>query len=944
MKIRIVFFWFFWLITNVNAQTECDHNVSTNWIAPLNDALPTDINYPNGDPRFLNSTNWFPLTSGGSFEDYDLTNMIWSGVPLLEMDNIWSTSIPYYNYINDSPRPLPENGWELLLVNFGRYPNDNDVIASNETFQALPYIVIYNRYSGVLRVFANFGLDQTVGNGPDAVRINLQFVDPLKVSGLARLYEGNDRSLDKSTNVTSMSVLAKATNAQRQWFSADFQIAYDPCTCYYPSEIQLSFLQIKNEQLTLHGRSLSVTDNLIDNDLKINELTFLSGFDYSGNDASGGILIYKGLQNLVNDYIARYEKYQLDLAQVNFHNEIVDNNLEALKMLKYMLTAVLTYGVNANSIDVAAASAESWFAKMNKQYGSFIKKANGTFDVNKILKIAKNILGSDAKTYIEQDFEKLPLPQEPDKSKIPSVTFTEMHFEGLISEDQLKGGPIFFTPGTYGTEATMVNDMGVLQNPILNTPYNYPIYNEVLGTFALLKSPEITISNRVVPGSVTEKNKNVLTSNNVYTNVYYKSWTKEYQIHLSEDLKYAVNSVLDVESTEVKAAFRFKAKNKVIFTNGQEFNTFIDPNHTTNVSSTNQNVNIFDPLRVYSNTPYTNDIFDGFGPVENASCNCFPDETISFQTPFVPLDAFYNMPIGVGLKEEFFQYFGNSNFLFETTQGVDLEFYDIELVLMVDMTFETNNSKGIQNSNFQILTFNLEENDVIYNNSYLVNNLSQQFDMQVLNENLSLSDISFDGQEVQGCRLVGNSYVCEAWNDIQILGNLTTVNNFSVEVIAGNTIVVNPEAIIDPEIVLKIVPALNFGHPMPQANAQFVQNFCKGSQGQSPAYQANISEKAVVNTASTSNENQDYSALESKWKFELFPNPTTSGTIVKIDNSTIAITMIEVTDMTGKKLEVITNPLGQNRFYLDMSKFNHGMYFVKVSSQSDTQVKPLIVE
>jgi hypothetical protein len=174
------------IIGNGYSQSNCDNKVSTDWLMPENNALPKDFIHINGDERFLNGTNWFPKTPGGAFEDYNLSNMFWSTNQLLEMDNIWSSTLSYYDYINNSPEPLPKNGWELLLVNLGRYPNDIDVNTSNETFQAIPYIVLYNRYSGTIRIFLNFGLDNLVGNGPDAVEVILSIPDNSNKNGLLR--------------------------------------------------------------------------------------------------------------------------------------------------------------------------------------------------------------------------------------------------------------------------------------------------------------------------------------------------------------------------------------------------------------------------------------------------------------------------------------------------------------------------------------------------------------------------------------------------------------------------------------------------------------------------------------------------------------------------------------------------------------------------------------
>jgi hypothetical protein len=939
--------------SNVYTQTNCDNNVSTDWTNPTNDALPKDLINTTGDTRFLNHTVFYPLTAGGSLQDYDLSNMFWSGLALPEMDNIWSTSIPYYNYIHDSPVPVSKNGWELLLLNLGRYPNDLDVIVDNETFQAIPYIAIYNRYSGVLRVFAQIGMDNTVGSGADAVEIILNFKDPLKLTGLERLYSGQDQALDQPTIITSIKGIAKATNTQRQWFSADFQLAYDPCTCYYPSQLQIYFNQIKEENITLHGRSLSIQDNLIDPQLQVSPLNFLSGFDSDGNTSNaGGMLIYKGMQHLTDDYVARYEKYKLELAAANEHNEVVESNLAVLKALKYSLFAVYTMGMDPTLIDIGPIESEEWFQKIKVIYNNLIKTADDKLKVDKIFELAKSIFGEDAKTYIEQDFKKLPLPNEPDKSKVPAVTFTEMHFEGKVTDQAQKGGPSFFTPGTYGTTATKVNVGGIFTDPVLEKAYEYPVYNEVLGTFALLNTPKLKIASRIVPSTIIQSTNNP-------SFLHYTSWTREYQMKINDDIKYAINSVLDVEKVNVKAAFRFKAKNKVFNDGGMMYNTFIDPNYTTNVNSKNENINTFDPLYVYSNTPYSGNVPTVFQPVLTANCEnpsvqvnlvdatCFRDEVANFQTPYFPIDGFYNLVLNVGQKQEFF---GGSYLTSGTSNGVGLDLYDIELVLMVETKFQTINTKGINNDVIQILSYKIPETNIlretIVGSNSMYADLFNTNDMLALNENITLAATNFSGQQVTNCSLIGNTYTCFAWNDITIEGIQTTSNGYKVEVKAGHEIIMTPESSISPEINLSIESVFNYSHPMPQATQPQVTAFCNNNNTPT-GYNANRPVKSFSNQIASEEEIREKAKnnlTENPFTFTLYPNPTRSETTIQLKNANFGDAVVRMYDVTGKEVFISISSPKEDIRVLNVSTLERGVYFVKVDTYGETLTKQLIVQ
>jgi hypothetical protein len=950
-KISILALFIFFLVIGYS-QSNCDNKVSTDWLMPENNALPKDLININGDERFLNRTNWFPKTPGGAFEDYNLSNMFWSTNQLLEMDNIWSSTLSYYDYISNSAEPLPMNGWELLLINLGRYPNDIDDNTSNETFQAIPYIVLYNRYSGTIRIFLNFGLDNLVGNGPDAVEVILSIPDNSNKNGLLRLYDNYDVSLDENTKITKITSIAKATNAQRQWMSCDFQIAYDPCICYFPSKLKFEFNQISEESVYLYGRSQSTTDDLINPQLEVNPLDFLSGFESLNgidSEASAGILVYKGFQTVIDDYIARYLKYIEELAVVQSQNKIIQNNLDVLEMLKYTIAAIATFGSGSSALSSQAVSGQAWFAGASKQYGNLMTTAN-KIDVPKILSIAKQILGSDAKTYIEQNFELIPEPNEPSSEKLPKVSYSEMKFKGTITQTQKKAGPNFYTPGTYGTEGTK-NLNGL--DPILNSMYEYPIYNNALGLFAMLEKPSFEITKRVIPSSIIKTGNLVkVSTDNSVPLIYHNnhSWSKEYQIKIKKDLKYVINKVIDVNKTDIKVALKFKGFRKYLNTNGKEVNIFIDPNYTSNLSSTNKDLSIYDKVRSYSNTDFTGTVADFYGPVTGNWCvnkiplvnggysiqpyNCFRDDTVKFQSAFIPIDAFYNAVFGVGIVQE---YITSSNSdpqqpfsLSEYNDGVDMNFFDFEIVLLIDSEYGTLNDKNVKNTSFQSYTYKSNNELIptsIFNQTMFDNNLNSQNEILIDNENIEFLTTNFNGQAVKNCKLNGNHYTCWAYKTITIKGDLTT-DGYTVDIIAGEEINQIPESVISPEIQLKIEKSqLDYSHPMPNESNEYLENFCRG----------NIPNRYQANSLKNSNTLTYKDNLEVE-DILLFPNPSENRTTIESEDEIIGL---KIYDVSGKEFEL--NPTGTKfKINLDFSNLEHGLYLINIQTINQEVTKQFV--
>jgi len=158
-------------------QTDCKNNVSTDYLNSSNNNLPNGVfNGVNIAPNYLNGFNWVPR-NGTTLIQYSPSNIVFDNSPIV-MKNIMSPSIPEYAYLYGQgvKEPLIIDGWELLLVNLGYYPDNVTIIpAAADDNIAFPYIVLYNRYSGIIRVYTNFGTDSDAGQGGNAMTITVGF-------------------------------------------------------------------------------------------------------------------------------------------------------------------------------------------------------------------------------------------------------------------------------------------------------------------------------------------------------------------------------------------------------------------------------------------------------------------------------------------------------------------------------------------------------------------------------------------------------------------------------------------------------------------------------------------------------------------------------------------------------------------------------------------------
>lgn len=913
MKNIYLYFAFLCVFNKVNAQNEnCIHNVNTNFQNPTNNSIPYN-NSLNGD-EFLNQFDWNALNSSGFLTTYQLQNMTYNQ----NMINIQSVaSGSYYSYIYSGERMSYENGWELLLLNIGSFPNLDPL--PNSDYADIPYIVLYNKYKGIIRLFANYGNGYISTQASiDAMRIELTFASNINgqnvLNGMFRLNSGKDVSLDQNTNNKVMSAITYHPNAANKWFSCDFQVAYDPCVCYYPSSLQINFFAVENQDLELHGRQISIEQNLITG-AAINQKDFLSNFDYTGSTADGGMIMYKAIEYLVDDYEAKIDAYRAKLAQVNEHNKQLDRYAFVIKAFK---SIVLSGGSSLVSVVLNSNWIDSLTANVNEFIAPIANGNDSVLDVDKIEKEAKKSLAKEISTFFTENFKK---QDEPSAPVTPTATFSEMHFEGNLAINTNLDGPYFYTPGTYGSEGT--------GSPPLTEFSKYPIYNEALGVFALLEAPKLVRSNHCEIQAVSD------TSYEVKNRMQFK---------LAQPLKYFFNPALNFQSKKISAMLMFDVVN--IQANnirpGQEDYKIYD-----------NSVNLFsESINTYSNTllyDFDKDLYP-FGPGDYM----YRKDTIKYDSGFLPIDLLNTFVVEIGTKEiqqvpgghayNYFPYGEDDGFFHGlwTTSGSEVK---AKLKLLIDVAYSGNHENGAPHEYTYVLTYDIDNSNITLSNIELYPSLANSIgNINQYQENLLYGNTSFNGSQINGCKLNGNNYTCQAWNDIKITGNIDVVNGYTVDFIAGNIITVNPEAIVSPEATLSIVPVLNLSNPMLEATPAYVKGFCTGSNPNAPSYLAYLPTKRILDLEYNNVDKGKELGKNPNWDFNIYPNPATSITSVSLFGSNLTDYKIEITDMTDKLILSKSNRAENPITEINFNGITKGVYLVKVSTLQGTKVKQLIIQ
>ncbi len=462
-----------WL-SALESYAQCENGTTTNPSAPL----PANAGFKTN--TFDWRQNPIPLTK--DFINGSIPNPFFSVGKYLEVLQGGSES--------DSK---PSNGWELIKQDFGyAYANNNwqgsTIFNSTGAHQSgRAYMLLYNRYSGVLRIVGLLaGLSQydqivVILSQKPAVSGNSN-QNEFKFSALFNNYNRQESSLEEKTKVSIVTAPAQVPGSSAQFFYADFKLSYDPCICFFKSALEVSFRIKKTSTLQLTGRILGQS-------VDIAQKNALPAPNY---------LTSVWNQNLpdqpYNQLYSSFAKLQEDIR--NSSQESEDILLSVFNILKQ--GAKIAKGYNP-----AIGAFGSAFKGLKINELDSIGKLTGFFDFLSLF------MGTD------------------EKPSNPSVITAELAAIGRIEDSVIVNGAEFLvaTPGSKDANLLPEYPTSPIQGQGLKP--TYPMYNEIPGRFAVVKTPEILFNIVLRPYHATFKLK---------------------------ELSYAFNPIVDVAGTRAFVA------------------------------------------------------------------------------------------------------------------------------------------------------------------------------------------------------------------------------------------------------------------------------------------------------------------------------------------------------------------------------------------------------
>jgi len=373
------------------------------------------------------------------------------------------------------PDYLPADGWELIKQDLGYLENDGsgNSLASNQnlnTSSQIPYIMLYNKFSGVLRVmgFHHPDLNTISGNNMLMTVSFRRDGDPSNQTVYSGLFNTYDQLLDplnEKTNIDQVSTICVFPGTS-SFFWGDFQTCYDPCTCIKDAKLYFDFNKFNiSQDFTLNGNLLNLNTSPDYDEINKLILSMLTksasntAFNPSGN---GGYVQFRDIKQANN-----YYKNLIDAGPYVYKDKIKAEWDEFTGFLDG-IASVATAGAGGGLV--------GWARKL-----IFSSRAD---DVKSGLKEFGEVSGFLSKI---ANF----LVSKPGSSSLNAVQrgFSLSGFS-VSTEPSGVNTLVLKAPGSSSSRAS--NGVEFSNTSVA------PVYNEILGTFATLQKPVIDYQLKVI--------------------------------------------------------------------------------------------------------------------------------------------------------------------------------------------------------------------------------------------------------------------------------------------------------------------------------------------------------------------------------------------------------------------------------------------------------------
>lgn len=366
----------------------------------------------------------------------------------------------------------PENGWELVLKDFGT-PNPPNQSTGGRSIPN-PIFILYNRYTGRMKTYVAIIGEKTANSAHLQISftqnniLNSLFAHATPVS--KTLLEFEPTNLFKSLNDYSLLNLPD----DYQWMVSEIQTNYDPCVCTGNLGTNISSIQVRpflisasNIDAVIEGTITQNTQNLLSNGAVNTEGDGKTSFlDMTKNAAEAAIKGYNDFGN-----------YKVQL------NKLLDdkNNAYKNKLVSEWFNDYVKKNPQYQGTSGLVAKETLWNA-LGRTDDEF-KRSIGIEGIDKYQTNSDFVLLKSIASYVPYVGSAIGLidlfvnggkKQDPPKPSPPMVFNVSLRLTGQIILENGLSPTSFQAPGFNGTPNNLT-----------------PIYNNILGVFNILKPPPV---------------------------------------------------------------------------------------------------------------------------------------------------------------------------------------------------------------------------------------------------------------------------------------------------------------------------------------------------------------------------------------------------------------------------------------------------------------------
>lgn len=809
-----------------------------------------------------------------------------------------------YLALKQNSNYYPEDGWELLKVDFGALGNIGLGVNVNPgrntdvTGPRLPYMILYNKYSGTFRFFGSLlgqmeGYETikielripkfSPGHVNDPVNVPNVYQEGLKATNLLSIQGDAVQPLDQETDENVMVVFAKASNNTNKFFWFDIPVAYDPCLCNIRSQLDITFAFVKTASIDLNGtiNGALKTESKPDGTpkgVKVATTVIAAGVSTALAVKTGGAVInfqaYSDLVKLFKDIPGLSSSQQDNLDKLSNY---VDCGLKFAKVIK------------SDYKDVTASGTLT-AAQQKAQY----KAANNILDANT--------------TFLSS------LASGCDKKDNGATTINATaNLSGTWTEQQTIGGTEIklAIPGSKWDDRKRFIRSHIDTENDRKTIAAYPVYNERLGTFALLETPKIKLSH-MPETSIPNQSIPIIMGSGIEVN----------RVEMINDFEYTFNPVMNVNMDKTTILCRIVSKPAAGFTLANStnfsFGTII-PNINEDPNNPNDNLcGIISKQLTYPTKNYTE--MDGM---------LYPHSS-----PFVPISQFKDMPIIYSINSG-----GASN-------GFEAYYDDIEqrTFIQFKIVVHSNNTNSEEAISTLFYTYPVEIIDDDLSEPHLdpIADVLTCTEYQSYIDNTfiplannrfssSLHDVFFGNKNYNQDVTFSSNDIFAYDGIVYISAKIETSNGKKVTIYATEGFEILPGGEVGSNIELVIGLPFEITPTPPQTFEQ-VSDFCSNTnkyKAQEFAAAALKEEEETYLDRYRAQQEEIAQLNARELQLSLYPNPTQNSFTVQFDYALADVT-VAVVDINGKQVYTRQFAGEHTQVTLDATQLEAGVYFIDV--------------